>query len=83
MINYTPHKTKVHKILPTDNNFSITDEFIVYQRAAIHFDQNIPHSYAKIVIDCINNGWIKPVAYITEREKLFIGLSENNGQGRS
>lgn len=83
MINYTQHKTKVHKIEPSDPNFNIKDQYMVFQRAAIHFDANIPASYYQIIAECLSNGWIKPVAYVTEREKLFIGLSENNGQGRS
>jgi len=78
MINYSLHQTTVHKIEPKDPNFNIVEKFIIYQRAAIHFDSNIPSSYAKIVAECLDQGWIKPVAYVTEREKLFIGLSENN-----
>ena len=78
MIQYKLHQSKIHKIEPSDLNFNIVDEFITYQRATIHFDTNIPNAYAKVISECLNNGWIKPVAYITEREKLFIGLSENN-----
>lgn len=79
MATYNLHKTKVHKIESSDPNFNIiVDQYVVFQRAAIHFDPNIPNAYAKIIAECLNNGWIKPVAYISEREKLFIGLSENN-----
>jgi len=67
---------KVHKIEPTDPDFQIVDKFVVYQRAAIHFDKNIPKSYSKIIAECMDMGWIKPVAYVTEREKLFIGLTK-------
>ncbi len=78
MITYNLQKSKIHKIEPSDPNFNIIDQYMVVQRAAIHFDPNIPNAYAKVIAECLNNGWIKPVAYITEREKLFIGLSENN-----
>lgn len=78
MIEYTLHQSKVHKIEPSDPNFNIIDQYMIFQRAAIHFDPNIPNAYEKVIAECLNNGWIKPVAYITEREKLFIGLSENN-----
>lgn len=78
MIEFKLHKSKVHKIEPSDPNFNIINDFIVYQRASIHFDPNIPNEYAKVIAECFNRGWIKPVAYMSEREKLFIGLSENN-----
>lgn len=78
MIDYTLHQSKVHKIESSDPNFNIIDQYMVFQRAAIHFDPNIPAAYYKIIAESLSNGWIKPVAYITEREKLFIGLSENN-----
>lgn len=78
MIEYTLHKSKVHKIGPSDPNFNIIDQYMIFQRAAIHFDPNIPAAYCAIIAECLSKGWIKPVAYMTEREKLFIGLSENN-----
>lgn len=78
MIDYKLHRSKVHKIEPSDPNFNIIDQYMIVQRAAIHFDPNIPAAYYEIIAECLSNGWIKPVAYITEREKLFIGLSENN-----
>ena len=78
MIEYMLHRCKVHKIEPSDPHFNIIDQYMIVQRATIHFDPKIPNAYAKVIAECLSKGWIKPVAYITEREKLFIGLSENN-----
>jgi len=78
MIEYTLHRSKVHKIEPSDPYFNIIDQYMIVQRATIQFDQKIPNAYAKVISECLTKGWMKPVAYITEREKLFIGLSENN-----
>ena len=78
MITFNLYKSKVHKIESSDPNFNIIDQYMIVQRAAIHFDTNIPDTYAKVISECLTKGWIKPVAYITEREKLFIGLSENS-----
>ena len=82
MIEYNLHKSKIHKIEPGDPNFHIKDQYMVFQRAAIHFDPNIPPAYYEIIAESLSNGWIKPVAYITEREKLFIGLSGNNSHDK-
>jgi hypothetical protein len=29
-----------------------------------------------IIDECIRKGWLKPVAHVTERELIFMGLSE-------
>ena len=79
-MNISVKNTKVHKIESNDPNFNILDEFIIYQRAAIHFSADIPPNYSQILAKCLDEGWIRPVAYVTEREKLFIGLSENNSR---
>ncbi len=75
MITYTAHRTCVRKIKPGDPNFDITDNFIIYPRALIQIDQNCPAYYATVINECIKQGWIIPVAYMTEREMMFVGLT--------
>ena len=35
-----------------------------------------PSQYKQVIAECINNGWLKPVAYMHEREVLISGLAQ-------
>lgn len=61
---------------PADNKFWIQDRFTVTGRASIELSKNCPREYKMIIAECINRGWIKPVANISERELLFSVLSD-------
>ncbi len=77
MANYnTTSKKKVHKINPSSEYFNIITEFIIYPRAAIHVSQSCPDNYRNLIEECVKHGWIQPVAYMSEREMLFAGLTE-------
>jgi hypothetical protein len=77
-MTYTFHKSQIRTIKPGDPNFVITDGLVQTNRAGIEISQRCPSNYAKIIAECINHGWIKPVASVTERELLFIGLSHDS-----
>jgi len=83
MIKYSTPKTTVRKIKSTDPNFNITTEYIIYPRAQIQIDKNCPIRYAEIITKCIEHGWIEPVAFMSEREMLFVGLSGNNQEAQT
>jgi hypothetical protein len=44
-------------------------------RAGFEINQSCPKEY-KIINEGIRHGWLKPVANVTERELIFMGLSE-------
>ena len=78
MIKYSTPKTKVRKIKSTDPNFNITTDWIIYPRAAIHISQRCPDTYKHLIEECVNHGWIKPVAHVTEKEYLWMNLANDN-----
>jgi hypothetical protein len=45
-------------------------------RAGFEISQGCPKEYKMILNECILHGWIKPVAHVTERELIFMGLSQ-------
>ena len=46
-------------------------------RASIEISPSCPSRYADIIAQCYNNGWIKPVAHVTEKEYMLLGLSND------
>lgn len=72
------HKSQIKTIKQDDPRFRIVDQFTVSPRAGFEISQGCPREYRLVLADCIDKGWIKPVAYMTERELLFSGLSHDN-----
>jgi hypothetical protein len=43
-------------------------------RAGFEIDANCPQNHKRFLIECIENGWIKPVAYMKESEYVWEQL---------
>ena len=71
----TTNKSTIKTIKPGDRAFTIQGDLIVTDRASIEIDPRCPSRYANLILECYNNGWIKPVAHVTEQEYTFIGLT--------
>lgn len=71
-------KSQIRTIRQNDPRFQIQDDLFMATRAGFEISDRCPAEYKIVLQECINNGWIKPVAYMTERELLFSGLSNDN-----
>ena len=76
-MTYTIRQSQVRTLKSNDPRFHITDGLAVAPRAGFEISQGCPREYRLVLADCIDKGWIKPVAYMTERELLFSGLSND------
>ena len=56
-------KSNIVIIRQDDPRFQLNDGFIVSPRAGFEINQSCPKEYKLIIQECINNGWLKPVAY--------------------
>jgi hypothetical protein len=77
-MTFTLHKSQLRTIRQNDPKFFIQDGFVRAPRAGFHILPECPREYKMIISECINNGWLKPVANVTERELLFMGLSNDS-----
>lgn len=69
-------KVKIHTLKKGDPGFQIQGDFMVSDRASIEIDPRCPSNYATLVAQLYEQGWIKPVAHVTEQELIFIGLKQ-------
>ena len=76
-MTFISKRSTIRSIKPGDKNFRISDGLVTAPRAGFEISESCPAEYQKFLMDCWGNGWIKPVAYITERELMFIGLSND------
>jgi hypothetical protein len=76
-MNITSCQSQIRTIKPGDKNFTITDGFTMAPRAGLEINKDCPREYRQIIAVCIDQGWLKSVAHVTERELLFMGLTNN------
>jgi len=72
---FTIAKSATKTIKPGDKNFLIKGNITVTPRAGFEISNQCPYNYAQIIADCIDRGWLKPIANVTEREYIFMGLT--------
>ena len=70
--------SRIRTIKQGDPNFIIHGGFTLTPRAGFEINPDCPQEYRMIISTCLNNGWIKPVAHVAERELLFMGLTKEN-----
>ena len=74
-MTYTLRPSQLRTIRKDDPRFMVNDGLLFAPRAGFEINRDMPDNYKRIIGQCIENGWLKPVATVTERELLFIGLS--------
>jgi hypothetical protein len=77
-MTYTIRPSTIHTIRPGDQHFQIHDGLTIASRAGFEISRRCPENYQDLIQECIRHGWLKPVAYITEREMIFLGLTNDN-----
>jgi hypothetical protein len=75
-MTYTVARTNVKSIRPGEPHFTISNGLVVTSRASFEISNSCPSEYKSILLQAINAGWIKPVAHVTERELIFMGLTK-------
>ena len=75
-MTFTVSENKIKEIRQGDANFRIADGIRLVPRASIEVKKNIPSNYQLIITECIDKGWIKPIAYVKEKELFWEVLGE-------
>ena len=75
-MSFVTHQSNIFTLRPGDRHFQIQDKLLVAQRAGFEISKNCPANHTVYITNAIDQGWLTPVAHITEREMLFIGLTD-------
>lgn len=73
-MNIVVMKSKINTIKQGDPKFMLKDGLIVCPRAGFEINQQCPREYKMIISECINNGWLKPVAHVYGKELTMDAL---------
>lgn len=74
-MSFVTTQPKVHTIRESDPRFRIHDGMVIYPRAMLHVTPDCPHHISEMISLASSKGWLKCVAHVTEREMIFMGLT--------
>ena len=69
-------ESSIRTIHSDDPKFKLRDGIYVGQRAGFEISQHCPKDYKDILMHCIDNGWVKPVACMYDYEMTFAVLKD-------
>jgi len=64
-------RSNIKTIRPGDVAFNVTDGIYSSPRAGFELAVGMPNTYREVVMECIQRGWLKPVAYALEKEYIW------------
>ena len=75
-MTFTTNGTIFKEIQQGDPDFTMTDGIKLVPRAGFEISKNCPREYKLILVECINNGWLKPIAHVKESEYVWEKLGD-------
>ena len=60
-----------------DDDFSFSpDGYTMVPRASLVISQRCPENYRTLIAECVNHGWLKPVAHMRDEEYTWEMLQK-------
>ena len=65
----------VRTVRERDDDFMLTNGVVITPRAGFEISNRCPENYKEIILECISQGWLKPVAHIYDHELMWEKLN--------
>lgn len=75
-MTFKVEQSTVRTIRRGEKGFMLVDGITVMPRAGFEISRSCPDSYKQIISQCIDNGWLKPVAYVKDTELFWEEFSK-------
>lgn len=62
---------RIKTLKSDDKDFRFVHKNVICSRAGFEISTTCPSDYRLIIGECINNGWLKPVAFMKESEYVW------------
>jgi hypothetical protein len=69
-------KSNIKTIRPGDPDWIIVDGLTVSHRAGFEICGNTPYEYKLIITECMNKGWLRPIAHQPVHEHFMEELTK-------
>ena len=68
--------SKIKRITAEDDVFFIKDGFSITTRAGVEITAHCPDRYKAVIVEALNNGWLRTAAYMREEEYTWEVLKK-------
>lgn len=75
-MSFKNETSSIRTIRRGEKNFMLTDGLVMAPRAGFEISNSTPREYRQIISECIDNGWLKPVAYVKDVELFWQEFSK-------
>lgn len=75
-MTFKVEQSSVRTIRRGEKGFMLADGVTIMPRAGFEISRSCPREYAQIISQCIDNGWLKPVAYVKDTELFWEAFKE-------
>lgn len=75
-MTFNVRESTVRTIRKGEKGFMLMDGITVMPRAGFEINRSCPDAYKQIIATCIDNGWLKPVAYVKDSELFWESFKE-------
>ena len=67
-MTFNNETSTVRSIRQGERGFMLRDGLVMAPRAGFEISNSAPREYRQIIAECIDNGWLKPVAHMRDAE---------------
>jgi hypothetical protein len=75
-MTFNVQTSSVRTIRKGEKGFMLIDGMFTIPRAGFEINKSCPSEFKMIIADCINNGWLKPVAHVKDNELFWESFKE-------
>lgn len=68
---YKTTQTSIRILRPNNPNFNIEENYLLYPRASFEISRGCPDNYKRVIIECIECGWLKSIAHVRDSELFW------------
>jgi len=74
-MTFKQQQSRLRTIRHNDADFMLHDDIVISPRAGFEISQRCPENYRSLIQECINHGWLRPVATVYDYELTFDKLA--------
>ena len=75
-MTYKIEESTVRTIRKGEKGFMLRDGITIMPRAGFEISRSCPNTYKEVITECIDRGWLKPVAYVKDSELFWEAFKE-------
>lgn len=75
-MTFKVEESTIRTIRKGEKGFMLVDGYVVTPRAGFEISRSCPDQYKQIISQCIDNGWLKSVAYVKDSELFWEEFSK-------